>query len=373
MIKITSYDRNRPYNELPLLPPPNSAFDTEVLTKWGRASRALAKLSSNLLRLPNPGMLINTISLQEAKSSSEIENIFTTEDDLYKAISDTVREAAANPATKEVLRYREALWGGYQSISKSGTLKMDTIVKVYQKIKDTRQGIRPAQSQIIIRRGDSKLRPGEVIYTPPRGEGIIEQKMQNLLSYLNDDKFNVTDPLIRMAVVHYQFEAIHPFTDGNGRTGRIINLLYLVNQGLISQPVLYLSKYIITHKDDYYFHLGGVTQRGLWKPWLLYMMDAVENTSHQTNLMIDDIIGQMQATLEQGKNKLKWYSKELNEALFAQPYIKPKKVGELLGRTSRTTITGYMSELVSVGILTPKQDGKEVFYINNDLIRILEG
>ena len=184
MIKITSYDRNRPYNELPLLPPPNSAFDTEVLTKWGRASRALAKLSSNLLRLPNPGMLINTISLQEAKSSSEIENIFTTEDELYKAISDTVREAAANPATKEVLRYREALWGGYQSISKSGTLKMNTIVKVYQKIKDTRQGIRPAQSQTIIRRGDSKLRPGEVIYTPPRGEGIIEQKMQNLLSYL---------------------------------------------------------------------------------------------------------------------------------------------------------------------------------------------
>lgn len=318
-------------------------------------------------------MLVNTISLQEAKSSSEIENIFTTEDELYKAISDTVKEAAANPATKEVLRYREALWEGYRNISKSRTVKMDTIIKVYQKVKNTRQGVRPAQSQVVIKRGDSELRPGEVIYTPPRGERILKQKMENLLSYLNDDKFDSTDPLLKMAVAHYQFEAIHPFTDGNGRTGRIINLLYLVNQGLISHPVLYLSSYIIKHKADYYHHLGGVTQRNQWKPWLLYMLTAVEKTSGQTNGMIDDIINQMQATFNHGKKKLKWYSKELNEALFAQPYIKPKTVGGLLGKTSRTTITGYMAELTSLGILTPKQDGKEVFYLNNDLIRILEG
>jgi len=372
MAKIAPYDRNKPYNDLPLLPPPNEVFDKEVLSGLVRATRALAKLSANILRLPNPNMLVNTISLQEAKSSSEIENIFTTEDELYKAISDKVRESAANPATKEVLRYREALWGGYRNITKSGSVNMDTIIKVYQKIKDTRQGIRPPQSQIVIKRGNSELRPGEVIYTPPRGKGIVEEKMKNLLSYLNDAESDA-DPLLKMAVAHYQFEAIHPFTDGNGRTGRIINLLYLVNQGLISHPVLYLSKYIITHKDDYYHNLSSVTQRGQWKPWLLYMMDAVENTSRQTNIVIDDIIEQMNATLEHARKELKWYGKELNEALFTQPYIKQNLVGELLGRTSRTTITGYMSELVSLGILSPKEEGREVFYVNNDLIRILEG
>jgi Fic family protein len=372
MTKVTPYDRNKPYNQLPLLPPENEVFDKEVLSRLVRATRALAKLSANILRLPNPNMLVNTISLQEAKSSSEIENIFTTEDELYKAISDKVRESTANPATKEVLRYREALWEGYRNITKSGSMNMDTIIKVYQKIKDTRQGIRPPQSQVVIKRGDSELRPGEVIYTPPRGKGIVEQKMKNLLFYLNDAESD-TDPLLKMAVAHYQFEAIHPFTDGNGRTGRIINLLYLVNQGLISHPVLYLSKYIISHKDDYYHNLSSVTQRGQWKPWLIYMMDAVENTSRQTNAIIDDIIEQMSVTLEHARKELKWYSKEFNEALFAQPYVKQQMVGKLLGRTSRTTITGYMSELVSLGILSPKEEGREVFYINNDLMRILEG
>ena len=371
MTKVTPYDRNKPHNQLPLLPPANEVFDKEVLSRLVYATRALAKLSANILRLPNPNMLVNTISLQEAKSSSEIENIFTTEDELYKAISDKVRESAANPATKEVLRYREALWEGYRNITKSGSVNMDTIIKVYQKIKDTRQGIRPSQSQVVIKRGDSELRPGEVIYTPPRGKGIVEQKMRNLLSYLNVE--SDVDPLLKMAVAHYQFEAIHPFTDGNGRTGRIINLLYLVNQGLISHPVLYLSKYIINHKDDYYHNLSTVTQRGHWKPWLIYMMDAVENTSRQTNAIIDDIIDQMNVTLKHARKNLKWYSKEFNEALFAQPYIKQQMVGKLLGRTSRTTITGYMSELVSLGILSPKEEGREVFYTNNDLIRILEG
>jgi len=368
-----SFDRNRPYNELPHLPPHKDIIDNEVLLQWGYASRNLAELNKNLLRLPNPSMLINTITLQEARSSSEVENIFTTEDELYKAVSDSVKEENATSNTKEVLRYREALWTGYNLVNEKDGITLETIIRVYQKIKNTTQGLRPPQSQVVIRRGDSELRPGEVIYTPPQGKGILEPYMDNLLSFLSDDTFFKQDPLLKMAIAHYQFEAIHPFSDGNGRTGRIINLLYLVIQGLLSRPILYLSKYIIENKDDYYFRLGAVTQRGDWKHWLVFMMKAVQHTAALTNRLIDEIVTQMASTLEYGKKSLKWYTKEANEALFSQPYIKPVILGNILKRTSRTTLTGYMQELTKLGILSPRQDGKEVFYLNNDLIRILEG
>jgi Fic family protein len=176
-----------------------------------------------------------------------------------------------------------------------------------------------------------------------------------------------------MAVAHYQFEAVHPFSDGNGRTGRIINLLYLVNRGLLSLPVLYLSKYIIENKDEYYFRLSAVTQKEEWKKWILFMLEAVKQTSAFTNRLIDDIVFQMASTLDYAKKSLKWYSKEVNETLFSQPYIKPSVIGILLNRTSRTTLTGYIKDLTELGILSPMKDGKEVYYLNNDLIRILEG
>lgn len=373
MGNIEPFDRNKPYNQLPLLPPPDEVIDKEVLLKWGYAGRALAELNRNILRLPNPNMFVNTITLQEAKSSSAIENIFTTEDELYKAVSDSVKEENANPNTKEVLRYREALWAGYYEITERGKIDQNSIIKVYQQIKNTKQGIRPPQSQVTIKRGQSELRAGEIIYTPPRGKGVIEDKMENLIHYLNDQETYPTDPLLKMVIAHYQFEAIHPFSDGNGRTGRILNLLYLVSQGLITHPVLYLSKYIIENKEDYYYNLEAVTQRNSWKNWIIYMLNAVEKTAKHTNQVIDEIINQMRATLECGKEKLKWYNKEVNETLFTQPYIKPKVIGDVLGRASRTTLTKYMSELTELGILTPKQDGKEVYYINNDLVRILKG
>ncbi len=367
------FDRNQAFNHLPLLPPPEDIIDKEVLLQWGQASRNLAELNRNILRLPEPLMLVNTISLQEAKSSSEIENIFTTDDELYRAISDSLKEEIASPATKEVLRYREALWAGYHSIRDNRAITTNTVIEVYQKIKDTPLKLRSSQSQVVIRRGDSEFRPGEVIYTPPKGVGIVEGLLDNFLEYLgNQDPYN-TDPLLKMAISHYQFEAIHPFSDGNGRTGRILNLLYLVNQGLLVLPVLYLSKYIIENKDDYYFRLGAVTQRGDWKSWLIYMMKAVKFTAAYTNNLIDDIVNQMGATLEYGKSRLKWYSKEVNEILFMQPYIKPSLLNSILNRNSRTTLTKYMTELTDLNILSPKKDGKEVFYLNNDLIRILEG
>ena len=365
------FDRNKPYNELPDLPIDEKFIDKDVLKQWGLASRALAELNRNVLRIPNPNMLVNTIALQEAQSSTEIENIFTTQDELYKAVSDSIKEEDANPSTKEVLKYREALWKGFYKIQASNVISAEVVIAIFQTIKETTQGIRSPQSQIVIKRGESEFRPGEVVYTPPRGEEIIELKLKNLIQFLNED--NSIDPLLKMTIGHYQFEAIHPFTDGNGRTGRIINLLYLVSQNLISHPVLYLSKYIIENKDDYYFALAAVTQRNSWKPWIQYMLKAVLTTSINTNQIIDDILNQMEATYNHVKPKLKWYSHELNQALFSQPYIKQKAIGEVTGVKSRTTLTKYMKELIRLGVVSSKEDGREVFYVNNDLIRILEG
>lgn len=365
------FDRIKPYNELPSLPIADDVIDKAILIKWGLASRALAELNKNILRIPNPTMLVNTIALQEAQSSTAIENIFTTEDELYKAVSDAVKEQSANPSTKEVLRYREALWEGFKGIQENGVIDKELIIRIYQKVKNTNQEIRSPQAQVVIKRGQSELRPGEIVYTPPRGEGIVEQKLENLIDYLNNDM--KTDPLLKMVIAHYQFEAIHPFSDGNGRTGRILNLLYLVSQGLISHPVLYLSKYIIEHKDDYYYSLSAVTQHNSWGSWIEYMLEAVLQTSKQTNHKIDDILSQMNATYEFVNPKLKWYSKELNQALFSQPYIKQKIIGVATGIKSRTTLSKYVKALIQLGVLSSKDDGKEVFYINNDLLRILEG
>lgn len=369
-LKKQIFDRNLPFNSLPDLPPPENIIDKEILIKWGLASRALAELNKNILRIPNPFMLVNTISLQEAQSSTAIENIFTTEDELYKAVSDSIKEDSANPATKEVLRYREALWSGYHALVKKKKFDKTVAIKIFQQIKNTKQGIRSPQSQVVIKRGQSEFKPGEIIYTPPRGAGVVEKKMDNLFDFLNTR--NEFDPLLKMAIGHYQFEAIHPFTDGNGRTGRVLNLLYLIDQKLLSHPVLYLSKYIIHHKDDYYHHLSGVTQRKAWKPWILFMLRAVEGTAQITNQKIDEILNQMGSTYKYANSKLKWYSLELNQALFSQPYIKQKLVGEITGARSRTTLTKYMLQLTELGVLSAREEGREVFYINNDLIRILE-
>jgi Fic family protein len=364
------YDRNKPYNLLPELPPQKDFLDTEVLLRWGMASRNLAELNKNVLRIPNPSMLVNTITIREAKTSAEIENIFTTDDELYKALSTQQEEEKVDASTKEVLSYREALWDGYQSIQENGQITEEVIISVFQRIKNTTLGIRPPQSQTVIKRGNSEFRSGEVIYTPPRGEKIIQEKLENLLKFMNEE--NGIDPLLKMAIAHYQFEAIHPFVDGNGRTGRIINLLYLVHQELISHPVLYLSRYIIQNKEDYYHLLLAVTQRGDWKSWLVYMMKAVEQTAKYTNQLIDQILAQKEATLSYAKEKLKWYTVELNDQLFAQPYIKQQKIGEILQVNSRTTLVKYAEQLNTLGILSTRREGKEVFYVNDDLLRILQ-
>ena len=367
------FDRAIPFNKLPLLPPGKDLDDNpKILKKLVSASRALATVDGNIKRLPNPLMLVNTIALQEAKTSTEIENIFTTEDELYKAISDTQKEGKINAATKEVLKYREALWAGFGYLQQNKKIDTRLITNIFNQIKETTMGYRPPQAKVVIKRGLSEFRSGEVIYTPPRGEGLIESFMDNLIEFLNDDKNFPLDPLLKMCVAHYQFEAIHPFQDGNGRTGRIINLLYLINKGLLSQPTLYMSKFIILNMEDYYYKLGAVTQKQAWEAWIDYMLDVIEKTSMLTNSLINDILEQMESTLEYAREKIKWYNKEVNEVIFSQPYIKAHVLGKTIEKSSRTTLTKYVNELVEHKILRPKKDGVEVFYVNDDLLRILE-
>ncbi len=231
-----------PFNDLPLLPPSAEIDnDIDILKKLVSASRELASVNINVIRLPNPYTLVNTIALQEAKTSTEIENIFTTEDELCKAVTDNKSEEKAELAVKEVLRYREALWAGYRALNETKNLNLQSVLSIFRQIKNKTSGIRPPQANVVIKRGQSEPRPGEVINTHPRGASIVERLMNNLSSYLNDHKNYLTDPLIKMCVAHYQFKAIHPFQDGNGRTGRIIILIYLVQTGLLHQPVLYLQ------------------------------------------------------------------------------------------------------------------------------------
>ena len=255
-------------------------------------------------------------------------------------------------------------------MQQSNKIDIDLIINIFQTIKKTNEGVRPPQAQIVIRQGNSELRPGEVIYTPPRGEGVLEPMLENLTHYLNTP--DETDPLIKMAIAHYQFESIHPFRDGNGRTGRIINLLYLVNQQLISAPTQYMSKYIIANKDSYYHELGRVRHNQDFTQWILYMLEAVEQTSLHTGHLINNILHQMAETLAYGKSKFTWYTKEINELIFTQPYTRSEHLGLLLNRSSRTTITKYMKQLVSAQILRPITHWKEVYYVNDELVNLLE-
>lgn len=266
-----SFDRERPYNDLPMLPPPGVELETKsVLKKSIAANRELAELKGAGDVIPNQDILISSIVLQEARLSSEIENIFTTNDEMYRAASPDLF-AAADPHTKEVIRYREALWHGFQRL-RERPLTTNLFIELMQLIKQTDDGIRRVPGTKI---GNS--RTGETIYTPPDGEGRLRDLLGNLETFLHAD--DGLDPLVKLAAAHYQFEAIHPFTDGNGRTGRIVNILYLVEQGLLELPVLYLSHYIIKNKSAYYDGLRRVTEEGAWEEWILYVLNAIETTA----------------------------------------------------------------------------------------------
>jgi Fic family protein len=365
-----SFERTSPFNQLPSLPPKeDNIYDKEVLLLLAKAHRSLGKLDGISRKLPNPLMLVNTISLQEAKSSSEIENIFTSDDELYKAISTT--DTQISPAAKEVLRYRESLWSGIEYITKHGQIDLSTIIRIYQNIKQTQTGIRSEHSNVRIIKGGKSIASGSVVYTPPKGDRILKELLDNLLAFLNDDDNYDLDPLLKMAIGHYQFEAIHPFPDGNGRTGRILNTLMLMDKGLLSHPILYLSKYIIDNKDSYYQYLNGVSSQEDWKRWLLYMLTAVDETAKFTVFKIEEITQQLEATRSHIEKHFPKLDFSIIEAIFTQPYIKAiHLVGDKI--KSRNTARKYLDQLCNIQVLELKRFGNENVYINNDLVRILE-
>lgn len=364
-------DRNTPWNDLPLLPIKEELYRTiDIIEKLGNAKTALARLQGRSAVIPNQGLLINTISLQEAKLSSEIENIFTTDDELYKAFSDMNTESIG--ASKEVLRYRESLWSGYNYLIQNGQFDQQYFIKVFQEIKQTKDGIRPDFSNTTIKQGGTGSNAGQVIYTPPRGKKIIQEKLENLITFLNDDEQFKVDHLLKMAIAHYQFEAIHPFRDGNGRTGRIFNINYLTNKKLLDIPILFLSRYILDYKNDYYIGLQGVSQRGNWNDWFLFMMRAIEYTSNITFQKINDIVTTKDAILEFiKKDKRKFRNPEqLIEVLFTQPFTKVKHLVEA-GIYSENTARDYLNKLCEMSILEKKEMEGHHYYLNLELYRIL--
>ena len=366
---MITFEGHKPFNNLPLLPPPDEKiYSKDILLKLAEASRSLGKLDGVTQKLPNPLMLVNTIALQEAKSSSEIENIFTTDDELYKALSTT--DSKVSHAAKEVLRYRESLWMGIKSITEKSVIKLNTIVSIYQKIKETSTGLRPEHSNVRIMKGGESITSREVVYTPPRGDKLLKDLLNNLLLFINDDKNVDIDPLLKMVISHYQFEAIHPFTDGNGRTGRVLNTLLLLNKGLLKFPILYMSKYIINNKDGYYHCLNGVSSRQDWAQWLKYMLTAVKETSDYTIFKIEEIMQQFNDTRRHIEKHLPKFDFSVIEAIFTQPYIKAIHIVSDIIK-SRNTATKYLNQLCELEVLELKHIGNENVYINTDLIRIL--
>ena len=314
-----AYDRNLPYNELPLLPPPEEkVIDTEILQKWGIARAAIAKLDGITNTLDDPQIMVNTIALQEAKESSKIENIVTTTDALYEAMALSTTEKKSE-AAKEVLRYRESLMEGMSLVEDKNQLDKDMMVRLFQIIKNSTAGVRTDLQEVFLKKGGSGLGAGDRVYTPPLGNALLNEKLDNLTNYLNDDEKYKHDVLIKMAVAHYQFEAIHPFIDGNGRTGRVSNVLYLVSKGILKYPVAYFSRYISENKEDYQHLIKGVTERQSWKPWLLFMLDAVETTANYTIQKIEQINTLKEKTIAYVRERDPKIDKEYIEAIFIQP------------------------------------------------------
>lgn len=361
-LNMSGVDVSKPYNNLPILPPKEDVETKKILKVCIEARASLAELRKAAEMLPNQSVLINTLPLLEAQASSEIENIVTTTDKLFQ-YANSVSEASIDPATKEALRYRTALKEGFELLKYR---PLNTVLA--EKLCSILHGIDTA-----VRKGPGTLLfnqvTQEVIYTPPQGEALLREKLQNWEAFLHDE--SDIDPLIKMAIGHYQFEAIHPFTDGNGRTGRILNILYLIERELLTIPILYLSRYIIKHKNAYYEHLLNVTVKNDWESWIIYMLEAVTYTSQWTSNKIKNIVNLMDETILTVKNKQpKIYSRELVELLFVQPYCRISNVVEA-GIVKRQTAAEYLQKLAQESILKEIEVGREKIYINKKLMDIL--
>jgi Fic family protein len=359
------YDQNKPYNTLPDLPPEIDLESPAILKATIKANRLLGELKGYCQTLPDPRLLINTVILQESKDSSAIENIVTTQDELYKAVVSAEESSGISSSTKEVLLYREAMYLGLEKLKSTSLLTTNTMIQVMQQLKSTGESIRKNSGTRL-----ANPATGKIMYTPPDGEELIRKKLFALEKFIHDDK-NELDPLIKMALIHYQFEAIHPFSDGNGRTGRILNVLYLVQQKLLTLPVLYLSSYIINHKTDYYRLLREVTENKKWEDWILYMLNAIAETSAFTLEKIDTIQKLKEATGIKVKDILKAsFNRDLVDVIFSFPYVKIKTL-EIHNIAKRQTASTYLQQLAAADILQPLKIGKEIYYINKKLMAII--
>ncbi|MCP4863864.1 MAG: Fic family protein [Alteromonas sp.] len=351
---------------IPLLPLDNiEQWETRaVLKKVAEAHRYLAELKGIAASIPNEAILINTLALQEAKDSSEVENIVTTHDELYKA--NLFEEAITSPATKEVQDYAVALKQGFQTARQSKLIRLSDILAIQQNLEHNNAGLRKLPGTDL-----KNARTGEVVYTPPQHADEITALMDNLVQFINNDELCDADPLVKMAIIHHQFESIHPFYDGNGRTGRILNILYLVIKDLLNLPVLYLSRFIIQHKADYYNNLQAVRDTGNWEPWIAFMLDGVIDTAQNTISLITEMKSLMAEVKHGIREQLpKIYSQDLLNNLFHHPYTKIDFIIEELGVT-RITATKYLEQLVEHGFLTKQKIGRANYYINEPLCKVL--
>ncbi|MDI3504244.1 MAG: hypothetical protein PWP64_1180 [Candidatus Cloacimonadota bacterium] len=349
---------------IPKLLPPEIDLETKpILKKAASAHRYLAELKGISTSMPNQAILINTLSLQEAKDSSAIENIITTDDELYR--EELFPEYAVNASAKEVKNYVSALKAGYDLVRKNSLLTSNFIIEIQAKLENHRSGFRVLAGTEL----KNEL-TGETVYIPPQNPQDIVDLMSNLELFINDDDMFDADILVKMAIIHYQFESIHPFYDGNGRTGRIINVLYLVLKQLLDIPVLYLSRYIVRHKSDYYRLLQNVRDEEAWEEWILFMLEAVESTSRQTIKMIQSIRASLLEYKHRIRSQHKFYSQDLINNLFYHPYTKIDFLMRDLN-IGRITATKYLDALTEDGLLQKEKIGRSNFYINTALYSIL--
>ena len=340
-------------------------FDSAaILKRLTTSSRKLAELKGIAASIPNQGILINTLGLQEAKDSSEIENIVTTHDDLFR--EDVLPEASQNLAAKEVQRYRQALMLGYAQVRETGLITANHIIAIQAELEQNNAGFRKLPGTAL------KNGAGQTVYTPPQNPAEIVALMGDLERFLNDAEHFPADPLIKMALIHHQFESIHPFYDGNGRTGRILNVLYLVKEGLLDVPVLYLSSHIVRTKTDYYRLLQAVRDTDAWEDWVLYLLEAVEETAGQTITTITAIKSALFDYKHRIRAGFKFYSQDLINNLFMHPYTKIEFVQRDL-KVSRLTATKYLDTLAEEGFVQKHKVGRHNYYVNIALNRILSG
>jgi len=345
------------------LPYPEDLETKSILKQLPAAHAALAELKGIVQSIPNQIILLNALGIQEAKDSSSIDNIITTHDDLYKANLDF--EVNISPNVKEVQNYVAAMKRGFELVESQGLLTNQTLLKIQETLEGNNAGFRKLPGTAL-----KNAQTGAVIYLPPQDPAEIQELMTNLEQFVNDPELSDYDPLVKMAIIHYQFESIHPFYDGNGRTGRILNILYLILTGLQKLPILYLSNHIIQHKSDYYRLLQGVREKGDWESWISYMIRGVENTAKETIQLIEALkilMAEMKTLLQ---NNYKFYSQELLNNLFAHPYTKIEFLVRDLG-VSRITAANYLNQLASDGVLRKERLGTGNYYVNERLFELL--